>query len=93
MSKFYYNPNLHKDMQTGIKSREEVEKEISFMIFRTGSVLIVGKCDEEELNNIYEFLCNILNEEYAYISENTAQPVAKKVDRVKKLRRKMITVS
>ena len=29
------------------------------MIFRTGSVLIVGKCSEEVLYNIYDFLCNI----------------------------------
>ena len=39
-------------------------KEVSFMIFRTGSVLIVGKCDENVLMLIYEFLKVILNNEY-----------------------------
>ena len=93
--KFYYDTRLAGNLQTGISPQETTShiKKISFMIFRTGSVLIVGKCDEKELNNIYEFLCKILNEEYAYISENSSEPIAKKIDRVKKLRRKMITVS
>ena len=37
---------------------------ISFMIFRTGSVLIVGHCNEEILNVVYEYLKNILTNEY-----------------------------
>ena len=42
MSKFYYNKN--KDIQDGIKDISSDENiEMSFMIFRTGSVLIVGK--------------------------------------------------
>ena len=66
MSKFYYNVNLSKNMQTGVKSRDD-EKQISFMIFRTGSILIVGKCVEDELMEIYEFLKNILETEYKNI--------------------------
>ena len=31
------------------------------MIFRTGSVLIVGKCDVHILNNIYDFVKHILH--------------------------------
>ena len=31
-------------------------QEISFMIFRTGSVLIVGKCNDDDLFEIYNFL-------------------------------------
>ena len=34
------------------------------MIFRTGSVLIVGHCNEEILNVVYEYLKNILTNEY-----------------------------
>ena len=34
------------------------------MIFRTGSVLIVGKCSELILNNIYIFLKTLLNNEF-----------------------------
>lgn len=39
-------------------------KEISFMIFRTGSILIVGNCNEDELKEIYEFLVNLFKNEY-----------------------------
>ena len=93
--KFYYDTRLARNLQTGISPIESSEhvKKMSFMIFRTGSVLIVGKCDEEELHNIYEFLCKLLNDEYSYISESCTEPIIKKVARVKKLRRKMITVS
>ena len=34
------------------------------MIFRTGSILIVGKCDEKILYIVYHFIKNILEEEY-----------------------------
>jgi hypothetical protein len=37
------------------------------MIFRTGSVLIVGKCEEYVLNKIYDFIKNILESEYQNI--------------------------
>jgi hypothetical protein len=37
------------------------------MIFRTGSVLIVGKCSRKIIHKIYDFLCDILNKEYANI--------------------------
>ena len=68
------------------------------MIFRTGSVLIVGKCDESVLFSIYEFLKKILSNEYKQIcqkNQNTkcaVDQVAQK-DKVKKIRRKIITVS
>ena len=39
-------------------------REISFMIFRTGSILIVGKCEEVTIHKIYIFIKNILREEY-----------------------------
>ena len=37
------------------------------MIFRTGSVLIVGKCDEEILYEIYNFIKKIFKNEYKQI--------------------------
>jgi len=51
--------------------------EISFMIFRTGSVLIVGKCENEELYIIYEFIKNIFYNEYNNIYEenNEIKPI------------------
>jgi hypothetical protein len=43
------------------------------MIFRTGSVLIVGKCNDDELNEIYEFLKNVFAEEYHKINEKESE--------------------
>ena len=71
--KFYYNPEF--ELQTGSPISEESKhlyqniKDVSFMIFRTGSVLIVGKCDENVLITIYEFLKNILTTEFKSICQ------------------------
>jgi hypothetical protein len=71
--KFYFNPDV--DLQNGCQiSKDKMEMyknviHVSFMIFRTGSVLIVGKCDENVLLLIYEFLKNILRTEYFNICQ------------------------
>lgn len=49
--------------------------EVSFMIFRTGSILIVGHCDESLIQKVYSFLTRILEDEYHAI----ATPVPRKV--------------
>jgi len=50
------------------------DTKISFMIFRTGSVLIVGKCDDDTLYIIYNFIRNLLITEYNNINvRNTEQ--------------------
>ena len=98
--KFYYNPDT--GLQNGCQISEENKelyknvKEVSFMIFRTGSVLIVGRCDENVLMIIYEFLKIILRNEFKNIcqknvkvAENDDTPVKEKK---KKLRRKNITI-
>ena len=90
-SKFYYIPGLEN--QTGQHpSANEIDKayEISFMIFRTGSVLIVGRCDENVLHCIYGFLKKLLEVEYPEIGNqlNIIQPKKQNV----KLRRKVINV-
>jgi hypothetical protein len=101
--KFYYNHDL--GIQNGCQISEDNKNihtnisQVSFMIFRTGSVLIVGKCDENVLLNIYEFLKNILINEknkIRQINTNTCEKdnissLAK--DKKKKIRRKTITVS
>ena len=68
-SKFYYIPDKRLDEQNGQQpvSMEMPYYEVSFMIFRTGSILIVGKCNEEILHTIYRFICSILETEYAGI--------------------------
>ena len=74
-SVFHYDPKLM--VQTGrqptdICSRSDLTK-VSFMIFRTGSVLIVGRCTEEVLNKIYLFVRNILDTEYECISDGVIE--------------------
>ncbi len=64
--------------------------EISFMIFRTGSVLIVGHCDETILYKIYDFLKNILNIEYKNVKIDA--PAKKTKPKVKKVWKKWILV-
>ena len=54
------------------------------MVFRTGSVLIVGKCDETILFKIYDFLKNIFYEEYNEIGENLNTTYANKSEEMKK---------
>jgi hypothetical protein len=39
------------------------------MIFRTGSILIVGKCNEEQLNKVYNYLKDILYNEFHEINQ------------------------
>ena len=90
-SKFYYMPG--QENQTGQHPpANDVDKayEISFMIFRTGSVLIVGRCDENVLRSIYAFLKKLLEIEYPEIGNqlNIIQPKKQNV----KLRRKVINV-
>ena len=61
--------------------------EISFMIFRTGSVLIVGHCNIPILHIVYGFLKTILMEDYADFRINMIKPL-KKAEKKKKLREK-----
>ena len=98
--KFYYNPDI--GIQNGCQISEENKqlykniKEVSFMIFRTGSVLIVGKCDENVLMVIYDFLKIILNNEYTNICQNYSagdgEVLVPSKDKTKKIRRKTIVV-
>jgi hypothetical protein len=48
--------------------RKKYKNYVSFMVFRTGSILIVGKCDEYILMKIYEFIKKVLIDEYNEIN-------------------------
>lgn len=67
-SKFYYVPSRKE--QDGLPLNEsEIQREESFivvpvMIFRTGSVLIVGKFDDDVLMWVYDFIKKVLREQY-----------------------------
>jgi hypothetical protein len=75
MNKFYYNPDEPLAEMTGVKSDERTQI-VSFMIFRTGSVLIVGKCSEAVLMRIYEFIKKIFATEFDAICQGLNQPSA-----------------
>jgi TATA-box binding protein (TBP) (component of TFIID and TFIIIB) len=95
--KFYYNKDLTE--QTGSQISEEDKKKyknivaVSFMIFRTGSILIVGMCDENVLFTIYEFLKKMLVREFSKINQKiiTAENTPLK-EKKTKVRRKSIFV-
>ena len=101
--KYYYNNLIEKDKQTGEIEKEDRETklkdlninnkytEISFMIFRTGSCLIVGNCNEKVLNHVYEFIKNMLQNEYFTIrvSNDTTTTKVKK----SKIRKKTIIIN
>jgi hypothetical protein len=79
--------NKHKKSCNDTKAHYE----ISFMIFRTGSVLIVGKCNEDVLLEIYGFIRTMLETEYMTIGKclvSTDTSLDKK--RVPKIRRKVL---
>jgi hypothetical protein len=104
--KFYYNHELgdeNDDNQNGqiliedrkMKMSELIENnkysEISFMIFRTGSCLIVGNCSERILMVVFRFIKNILSKEYPniYVANEDNNSKTKKT----KLRKKTIHVT
>ena len=94
--KFYYNDS--KEIQDGkcmcdtkCSSKNKVCKIISFMIFRTGSVLIVGHCNEQILSIIYKFLKNLLLKEFENIEVEDCILKEKK-KKIKKKRKRQIIV-
>ena len=86
------NNKLNKKNKKNIINHNVVK--VSFMVFRTGSVLIVGKCSEEILYNIYNFLCNIfIVEKQEIISSNiNIKPTQERNDLIKKVHKKIIYI-
>jgi hypothetical protein len=108
---FYYDSLIGLQAQTGIqppvdrtllpklktkmKITSATVSKISFMVFRTGSVLIVGKCSEEMLYEIYHFLCRLFETDYDEIkglSVLKAASVKKEKEKTRKIRKKTILV-
>jgi len=96
MCKYYYYLNKSDDEQDGrlYKTDDLEEKKpicISFMIFRTGSVLIVGKCDSTNvIYGIYDFIKNMFTENYSNIYATTIEQSNKLVVKKKKIKKKRI---
>ena len=88
--KFCYNPG--NDIHDGIwKENPNLTtpwSKVSFMIFRTGSVLIVGNCNSNVLHIIYRFLKKVLAQEYTNISIKNNTVIKKKTK--KKIRKKVV---
>ena len=96
--KFYYN-TINKDNNGICSCPKKCTKkgngnglnkcmETSFMIFRTGSVLIVGNCTENILMIIYNFIKNLLIKECEIIKISYVEK--EKPKKRKKLRKKFI---
>lgn len=103
--KFYFNNELDfdKNIQTGVISKEDRTMklselsdsdkytEVSFMVFRTGSCLIVGNCSEKVLMFVYDFIKQMLYDEYKDIRVINAD-VNTKV-KTKKVRKKQVQMT
>ena len=88
-----YDPCSYPGIQCKykIKGNDDINYELSFMIFRTGSVLIVGKCNEQVLMSVYEYLKEILYNEYNEIYQKGDVNINNK-NKNKKVRRKKIRI-
>lgn len=103
--KFYFNNELGFDdkLQNGQILQEDRSMkmhelgdnrkytEVSFMIFRTGSCLIVGNCTERILKFVFEFIKGILAAEYSTISVVSEETANK--NKKAKLRKKTVMVT
>ena len=86
--KLYITPDNKVD------NSSSTNKYISFMVFRTGSVLIVGKCNETILYNAYHYIVDILENNYSSIMDtNINIPIKTPVIKKKKRRTILITPS
>ena len=92
--KFFYHPNstqqngVHDDNLLSGMGPHRKWTQVSFMIFRTGSVLIVGNCDENILLIIYNYLKTVIFKEYENIFIKLNNGEKKKAN--KKVRKKTI---
>ena len=101
--KYYFNNEIGFDIenQKGIISKTDSNlkmselceskkyTEVSFMLFRTGSCLIVGNCSERILRFIFQFIKKFLTDEYENIRVLNEFPLDKK--KTKKIRKKNAT--
>jgi hypothetical protein len=103
--KFYFNNDLgfDKEKQNGkivtedrnMKMSELTDNkkytEVSFMIFRTGSGLIVGNCSDKILFYIFDFIKTLLVNEYSNICVENEEVITK--TKIFKIRKRNITLT
>jgi hypothetical protein len=102
---FYFNREIGFDyeLQRGQINREDRDMKMSelednakyviikFMVFRTGSCLVVGNCSEEILKFVYGFIKRVLNVEYQNI-HMVGDDSANKVKKIK-IKKKMVEMT
>ena len=94
--KFYYDTvqgiNLVDQKVENNANNNSAFIKVSFMIFRTGSVLIVGRCNEHTLNELYSYIKLLLHNEYSHIGQVIPEEdvIAKNQVKNKKIRKKTI---
>jgi hypothetical protein len=103
--KYYFNNQEEYDttIQTGRIDRDDQNMkryelddtikytEISFMIFRTGSCLIVGNCNEKVLMFVFDFIKGILQKEYTHIRSQVQEQETK--EKKRKIRKRTVQMT
>lgn len=88
-----YDPCSYPGVQSKYSITEgERVVELSFMIFRTGSVLIVGKCENRHIMLVYEFLKGLFAREHGAIHQHDPLGIGmkEKVNKPQKQRKRTI---
>ena len=101
--KFYYDKSNPLSSVTSEKlpitqqhsGKSDNIRKISFMIFRTGSVLIVGKCEEYVLMDCYNFVKTLLQTEYHDIVHNCNADniICDKIVRKRNIRKRNVIIN
>lgn len=96
--KFFYNKNYdeitglcHCENKCSLNKKHKKNNKcdiISFMIFRTGSILVVGNCDEKTLNQVYLFIVKLLKDNCEEIKSKEKIEIIK--PKKKKYRKRII---
>ena len=77
--------DVDKNMKLSELDENKKYTEISFMIFRTGSVLIVGNCTERILRFVYDFIKKMLQDEYLNVyAPGICEPTKVKKEKIRK---------
>lgn len=92
--KYKYNIKCNYDScnYPGIQCKYVLKNknEVSFMIFRTGSILIVGKCENDQLIEVYEYIIKLLNDNFSSIYQ---QDTVQKLIKIKKKNTRIIYIA
>jgi len=77
--------SIDRNMKMDELGENKKYTEISFMIFRTGSCLIVGNCSEKILRFVYDFIKQLFHDQYYNISvTNTNTEIKVKKEKIRK---------